>query len=75
MYYFWGGGVFICFGEGVGFMPLFRCIYFFYIFFLKSLALCLFIDVFIYFYTVFFLKSLSFFIYFFSFWGWGGGWA
>ena len=58
-------------------MPLFRCIYlFFTYFFLKSLALCLFLDVFIYFFIYFFLKSLSiFFNIFFCFLGGVGGWA
>ena len=48
--------VYIFWGEGVGFMPLFRCIYFFIYFFLKSLALCLFLDVFFLFFIYFFLK-------------------
>ena len=66
--YFWGEGV-------AGFMPLFRCIYFFYIFFLKSLALCLFLDVFIHFFYIDFFKVyLFFYFYFFAFFG-GGGWA
>ena len=71
--------IFIFFGEGVDFMPLFRCI-FLYIFFLKVWLMPLFRFIHLLFYVFFFLKVYHFFIKyfyfcFFFFFFWGGGWV